>query len=194
MVKTTDKKRRRDIAVGIIVGHIIGDAINELNGIMANDEARWITTKKQGKGGGGKKFLIDSETGVILKGGPKKMRGKPLGRAFENKEQRKQRYKDNAKRAKVFKKGSQELAQKQKQAAQEQANKEAKAKRSAVAQKGVKTRKANEQKLMEIHKFEQQNPGKYLATHYEANGINGAAWAKTQLQKAAKVAAKKKAK
>ena len=193
MTKTTlitDSKRRRDIAVGIVVGHIIGDAINELNGTMANDEARWITTKKQGKGGGGKKFLIDSETGVILKGGPKKMRGKPLGRAFENKEQRKQRLKERAKRNK----GLEAYSQKRKQAAQEQANKEAKAKRSAAAQKGVKTRKANEQKLMEIHKFEQQNPGKYLATHYEANGINGAAWAKTQLQKAAKVAANKKAK
>nr|DAT95487.1 MAG TPA: hypothetical protein [Caudoviricetes sp.] len=193
MTKTTlitDSKRRCDMAVGIVIGHIIGDAINELNSIMANDEARWITTKKQGKGGGGKKFLIDSETGVILKGGPKKMRGKPLGRAFENKEQRKQRLKERAKRAK----GLEAYSQKRKQEEQEQAAKEAKAKRSAAAQKGVKTRKANIQKLLEIHKFEQQNPGKYLATHYEANGINGAAWAKTQLQKAAKVAAKQKAK
>ena len=190
MTKTTDNKRLCDKAIGIVMGHLISDAINELNGIMANDEARWITTKKQGKGGGGKKFLIDSETGVILKGGPKKMRGKPLGRAFENKEQRKQRLKQRAKRNK----GLEAYSQKRKQEEQEQAAKEAKAKRSAAAQKGVKTRKANEQKLMEIHKFEQQNPGKYLATHYEANGINGAAWAKTQLQKAAKVAAKKKAK
>lgn len=190
MTKSTDNKRRRDMAVGIVIGHIIGDAINELNGIMANDEARWITTKKQGKGGGGKKFLIDSETGVILKGGPKKMRGKSLGRAFENKEQRKQRLKERAKRNK----GLEAYSQKRKREEQEQAAKEAKAKRSAAAQKGVKTRKANEQKLMEIYQFEQQNPGKYLATHYEANGINGAAWAKTQLQKAAKVAAKRKAK
>lgn len=91
-------------------------------------------------------------------------------------------------------KGLEAYSQKRKQEEQEQAAKEAKAKRSAAAQKGVKTRKANEQKLMEIYKFEQQNPGKYLATHYEANGINGAAWAKTQLQKAAKVAAKRKAK
>ena len=180
--------RRCDMAVGIVIGHIISDAINELNGIMANDEARWITTKKQGKGGGGKKFLIDSETGVILKGGPKKMRGKPLRRAFESKEQRKQRLKERAKGAK----GLEAYSQKRKQEEKEQVAK--KAKRSAAAQKGVKTRKVNEKKLMEIHKFEQQNPGKYLATHYEANGINGAAWAKTQLQKAAKVAAKKKAK
>ena len=176
------------MAVGIVIGHIISDAINELNGIMANDEARWITTKKQGKGGGGKKFLIDSETGVILKGGPKKMRGKPLRRAFESKEQRKQRLKERAKGAK----GLEAYSQKRKQEEKEQVAK--KAKRSATAQKGVKTRKANTQKLLEIHKFEQQNPGKYLATHYEANGINGAAWAKTQLQKAAKVAAKQKAK
>lgn len=194
MTKSTDHKRRCDMAVGIVIGHFIGDAISELNGDIVNDEARWITTKKQGKGGGGKRFLIDSETGVILKGGPKKMRGKPLGRAFESKEQRKLRLKERAKRAK----GLEAYSQKRKQEDQEQAAKEAKAKakakRSAAAQKGVKTRKANVQKLMEIHKFEQQNPGKYLATHYEANGINGAAWAKTQLQKAAKVAAKQKAK
>lgn len=56
MVKTTDKKRRRDIAVGIIVGHIIGDAINELNSIMANDEARWITTKSKVKAAAVKSF------------------------------------------------------------------------------------------------------------------------------------------
>lgn len=194
MTKNTDSKRRCDKAIGIVIGHLIGDAINEFNGDIVNDEARWITTKKQGKGGGGKRFLIDSETGVILKGGPKKMRGKPLGRAFESKEQRKLRLKERAKRAK----GLEAYSQKRKQEDQEQAAKEAKAKakakRSAAAQKGVKTRKANVQKLMEIHKFEQQNPGKYLATHYEANGINGAAWAKTQLQKAAKVAAKQKAK
>lgn len=152
---TTDNKRRRDKAIGIVIGHIIGDAISELNGNIVNDEARWITTKKQGKGGGGKKFLIDSETGVILKGGPKKMQGKPLGRAFESKEQRKQRYKDNAKRAKAFKKNSQGLAQKQKQTTQEQANKETKPKRPAAAQKGVNTRETNTQKLLELHKFEQ---------------------------------------
>ena len=33
------------MAVGIVIGHIIGDAINELNSNIANDESRWITTK-----------------------------------------------------------------------------------------------------------------------------------------------------
>ena len=47
MTKTTDSKRRCDMAVGIVIGHIIGDAINELNGIMANDEACWITAKSK---------------------------------------------------------------------------------------------------------------------------------------------------
>lgn len=193
MTKTTlitDSKLRCDMAVGIVIGHLIGDAINELNSIMANDEARWITTKKHGKGSGGKRFLIDSETGLILKDGPKKMRGKPLGRTFESKEQRKLRLKERAKRAK----GLEEYSQKRKREEHEQAAKDAKAKRSAAAQKGVKTRNANTQKLMEIHKFEQHTSGKYLATHYEANDINGAVWAKTQLQKAAKVAAKQKPK
>lgn len=149
-----------------------------------------LPPKKQSKGSGGKRFLIDSETDLILKGGPKKMRSKPLGRAFESNEQRKQCLKERAKRTK----GLEEYSQKRKREEQEQAAKEAKAKRSAAAQKGVKTRNANTQKLMEIHKFEQHNSGKYLATHYEANCINGAVWAKTQLQKAAKVAAKHKAK
>ncbi len=49
MTKTTESKRRRDMAVGIVIGHIIGDAINELNSNIANDESRWITTKKQSK-------------------------------------------------------------------------------------------------------------------------------------------------
>ena len=52
MTKTTlitDSKLRCDMAVGIVIGHIIGDAINELNSNIANDESRWITTKKQSK-------------------------------------------------------------------------------------------------------------------------------------------------
>ena len=49
MTKTTDSKRQCDMAVGIVIGHIIGDAINELNGILANDEACWITAKSKVK-------------------------------------------------------------------------------------------------------------------------------------------------
>lgn len=60
--------------------------------VLAYDADKWITTKKSEKGGGGRRFLIDSETGVILKGGPKRMRGKPLNRAFESKQQKKDRH------------------------------------------------------------------------------------------------------
>ncbi len=62
---------------------------------LASDDEKWITTKKGEHGGGGRHFLIDTETGTILKGGPKKMRGKPLSKAFENKAQKKERYKAN---------------------------------------------------------------------------------------------------
>ena len=37
------------MAVGIVIGHIVYDSINELNSNITNDEARWITTKKQSK-------------------------------------------------------------------------------------------------------------------------------------------------
>ena len=109
-------------------------AYRNSNQLMAPIEARWITTKKHGKGSGGKRFLIDSETGLILKDGPKKMRGKPLGRTFESKEQRKLRLKERAKRAK----GLEEYSQKRKREEHEQAAKDAKAKRSAAAQKAYR--------------------------------------------------------
>ncbi len=64
---------------------------------LAADAEKWITTKKGPNGGGGRHFLIDTKTGTILKGGPKKMRGKPLSSAFENKAAKKERYKANRK-------------------------------------------------------------------------------------------------
>ncbi len=64
---------------------------------LAADAEKWITTKKGPNGGGGRHFLIDTKTGTILKGGPKRMRGKPLSSAFENKSQKKERYKANQK-------------------------------------------------------------------------------------------------
>lgn len=59
---------------------------------LTSDEEKWITTKKGEKGGGGRRFLIDTETGVILKGGPKKMKGKTFAQAFESKQQKKERH------------------------------------------------------------------------------------------------------
>ena len=47
MTKTTDCKRRRDMAIGIVIGHLMGDKINILNSNLANDEAHWITTKSK---------------------------------------------------------------------------------------------------------------------------------------------------
>ncbi len=47
MTKTTDSKRRRDMAIGIVIGHLMGDKINILNSNLANDEAHWITTKSK---------------------------------------------------------------------------------------------------------------------------------------------------
>lgn len=59
---------------------------------MAADEEKWITTKRGENGGGGRRFLIDTETGTILKGGPKRMRGKTFAQAFESKKQKKERH------------------------------------------------------------------------------------------------------
>lgn len=69
--------------------------VQDSKAALTSDEEKWITTKKGEKGGGGRRFLIDTETGVILKGGPKKMRGKTFAQAFESKQQKKERYAAN---------------------------------------------------------------------------------------------------
>ena len=66
--------------------------VQDSKAALTSDEEKWITTKKGEKGGGGRRFLIDTETGVILKGGPKKMRGKTFSQAFESKQQKKERH------------------------------------------------------------------------------------------------------
>ena len=47
MTKTTESKRRRDMAIGIAIGHLMGDTITALNSNIANDEARWINAKSK---------------------------------------------------------------------------------------------------------------------------------------------------
>lgn len=49
MIKATNNKRLSSMAVGIVIGHLMNDTINEINSNLANDEARYITTKKQSK-------------------------------------------------------------------------------------------------------------------------------------------------
>lgn len=45
MIKATKSKRLSSMAVCIVIGHIVYDSIIALNSNIANDEARWITTK-----------------------------------------------------------------------------------------------------------------------------------------------------
>ena len=47
MTKTTESKRRRDMAIGIVIGHLMRNTINALNSNIANDEARWINAKSK---------------------------------------------------------------------------------------------------------------------------------------------------
>lgn len=81
----TDRLRRA------VIAHRLHSVLTNDHAI-ASDDQRWITTKKGEKGGGGRRFFIDTETGTILKGGPKRMRGKTFAQAFESKQQKKERY------------------------------------------------------------------------------------------------------
>ena len=79
-----DKKRRLDYAIGIVIGHLIAEAINEINLALDSNKSRWITIHPNGKKHKGRACKIDLETGQI-KGGnlPQHVYNKPLKEAFE---------------------------------------------------------------------------------------------------------------
>lgn len=83
-----DKKRRLDYAVGIVIGYLIAEAINEINLALDSNKSRWITIHPNGKKHKGRACKIDPETGII-KGGnlPQHVYNKPLKNAFEKSNQ-----------------------------------------------------------------------------------------------------------
>lgn len=83
-----DKKRRLDYAIGIVIGHLIAEAINEINLALDSNKSRWITIHPNGKKHKGRACKIDLETGQI-KGGnlPQHVYNKPLKEAFEKSNQ-----------------------------------------------------------------------------------------------------------
>lgn len=83
-----DKKRRLDYAIGIVIGHLIAEAINEINLALDSNKSRWITIHPNGKHHKGRACKIDPETGII-KGGdlPQHVYNKPLKKAFEKSNQ-----------------------------------------------------------------------------------------------------------
>ena len=44
-----DKKRRLDYAIRIVIGHLIAEAINEINLALDSNKSRWITIHPNGK-------------------------------------------------------------------------------------------------------------------------------------------------
>ena len=80
-----DKKRRLDYAIGIVIGHLIAEAINEINLALDSNKSRWITIHPNGKKHKGRACKIDLETGQI-KGGnlPQRFFNKPLNEAFKS--------------------------------------------------------------------------------------------------------------
>lgn len=80
-----DKKRRLDYAIGIVIGHLIAEAINEINLALDSNKSRWITIRPNGKHHKGRACKIDPETGQI-KGGnlPPHVYNKPLNEAFKS--------------------------------------------------------------------------------------------------------------
>ena len=80
--KTT--KQQIDFAIGVVFGHILYEAMNDLALMIISDSLRWITIHPNGKQHKGRACKIDSETGQI-KGGnlPHNFYNKPLKQAFE---------------------------------------------------------------------------------------------------------------
>lgn len=84
----SDKKRQLDYAIGIVIGHLIAEALNEINLALDSNKSRWITIHPNGKKHKGRACKIDLETGQI-KGGnlPQHVYNKPLKEAFEKSNQ-----------------------------------------------------------------------------------------------------------
>ena len=80
--KTT--KQQIDFAIGVVIGHILYEAMHDLDLMIIDDSLRWITIHPNGKQHKGRACKIDSETGQI-KGGnlPHNFYNKPLKQAFE---------------------------------------------------------------------------------------------------------------
>ena len=86
--RTKVTKREIDLATGVVLGHIIYDAMSDLTRMIIADELRWITIHPNGKGAKlsngeenvkGKPVLIDTETGKIVGGAiPQSLHGVKL--------------------------------------------------------------------------------------------------------------------
>ena len=81
---TKPTKQQIDLAIGVVIGHILYEAMNDLALMIISDSLRWITIHPNGKQHKGRACKIDSETGQI-KGGnlPHNFYNKPLKQAFE---------------------------------------------------------------------------------------------------------------
>ena len=81
---TKPTKQQIDLAIGVVIGHILYEAMHDLDLMIIDDSLRWITIHPNGKQHKGRACKIDSETGQI-KGGnlPHNFYNKPLKQAFE---------------------------------------------------------------------------------------------------------------
>ena len=81
---TKPTKQQIDLAIGVVIGHILYEAMHDLDLMIIDDSLRWITIHPNGKQHKGRACKIDSETGQI-KGGnlPHNFYNKPLKKAFE---------------------------------------------------------------------------------------------------------------
>lgn len=108
--RTKVTKREIDLATGVVLGHIIYDAMSDLTRMIIADELRWITIHPNGKGAKlsngeedvkGKPVLIDTETGKIVGGAiPQSLHGVKLQSKEEREKNGSKSFKDIIKEGK----------------------------------------------------------------------------------------------
>ena len=108
--RTKVTKREIDLATGVVLGHIIYDAMSDLTRMIIADELRWITIHPNGKGAKlsngeedvkGKPVLIDTETGKIVGGAiPQSLHGVRLQSKEEREKNGSKSFKDIIKEGK----------------------------------------------------------------------------------------------
>ena len=115
--RTKVTKREIDLATGVVLGHIIYDAMSDLTRMIIADELRWITIHPNGKGAKlsngeenvkGKPVLIDTETGKIVGGAiPQSLHGVKLQSKEEREKNGSKSFKD------IIKEGEHKTAKEQ---------------------------------------------------------------------------------
>ena len=115
--RTKVTKREIDLATGVVLGHIIYDAMSDLTSMIIADELRWITIHPNGKGAKlsngeenvkGKPVLIDTETGKIVGGAiPQSLHGVKLQSKEEREKNGSKSFKD------IIKEGEHKTAKEQ---------------------------------------------------------------------------------